>query len=124
MTRQLRRVLVSGDLSPIELYSASVALVWGVWLLGPWATFGSSPAYRAMADIAPEWTWGAVFAAAGLWQVSRRDRGPAALLIAVLWSFVSAMFIAANWRGVPTVTYPALVLINVWIVLRMARWGN
>jgi hypothetical protein len=112
----------------LELWTATLATLWGVWLIVPWTqTFASSPGYSVMAELAPEWVWGLTAITAGIVQGSSlvvghcRIRRTAALALIALWAFVGSALITANWRALSTVTYPLFAVASVLVYLRIPR---
>src|SRR4051794_8161211 len=94
---------------PIEVLLGTMATLWGFWLVLPFDTFASSPAFGVMAQLAPEMLWGGVILTIGLMQlfmvVVRRiiperpcysERRLLVSLSATVWIFIAVMFIQVN----------------------------
>jgi hypothetical protein len=53
-----------------EFLPALYTLTWGLWVVNPWANaFDSSGIFKLMDTLAPEWLWGALVGAVGLFQM-------------------------------------------------------
>lgn len=96
----------------LELGGAAWAIVWGCWVGNPWwNVFPSSPTFRVMGLIAPEWLWGIAVAATGmgqlvaLYNVSLRWRYRISVTGFQLWTFVTLMFLLGNFSTTAVVTY-------------------
>lgn len=126
MAARLRR-LVHVDTRYFELYSAGVlGLVWGIFLIWPASTFASNVAYRPMAELATEMTWGTTLMLLGLFQsgalvaesfdrkISRRLRFWACLFAAGAFGFIATMYWQSNPLGVAWGTYGLISLMNLW----------
>ncbi|AMM44865.1 putative membrane protein [Bacillus phage SP-15] len=80
-----------------ETFTSLIAIVWGLSLLHPDATF-TLPSYKPMLDIAPEYAWGLLALGIGIFQyigmVGRKFylRTISALLATGFWIFVGVMF--------------------------------
>lgn len=78
-----------------EYHLAASAFGWGAWMLLPLNTFASSPTYRVMTSIAPEWIWGAGFFAFGLlkfyaaWRGSLKSRRRVTFWGCFVWLFLA-----------------------------------
>lgn len=43
----------------VEIVFLFLTFGWGAWIVMPWDTFHTSPSYKVLSFIAPEWLWGA-----------------------------------------------------------------
>lgn len=84
------------DFEYSEFQGALLAIVWGSWMLNPWANvFGEG--WRYVAAVAPDQAWGAAFLLCGLGQLAGLlfhrygARRLFALCGAILWLFTSAL---------------------------------
>lgn len=120
------RVLRETDPTFAEFQTGFLALLWGLWLLNPhWFVFDTSPSFRAMEQVAPEWQWGGAITAVALIHVcgiawhSLRLRSVAAALVCLLWIFIAAPIIYANPRSTATIIYPWLAFTAAWTYWRL-----
>ncbi len=111
-----------------EYLLASIALWWGVWLISPfWESFPTTPAFRVMAAIAPEWAWGVVMLSigglliVGLRRVDYPLRRVALLIMALLWMAIWVALLMGNWRGPGTILYIHLSVLCVIAYLRLSH---
>ena len=122
---RMRMLLVKKDVELVEIVTGGIGASWGLWLLMPWTTFGSSPSFRAMASTAPEWLWGIVILIAGGLQLAGlgRDhfkmRRAGALAMAAVWVFVSTMIGIASPTSTGVIVYPWLAMASFWSYWRI-----
>lgn len=101
----------------IEVFSSLLAWCWGILLILPYDTFGSTLSYRTMAFLAPEESWGFLFIliallhglslCAGFFEL----RVPACWLASFIWSFVGVLFAIANPQGIAPWLWLSLALL-------------
>ena len=112
-----------------ETILASSALSWGIWLLLPFNTYGSSVTFSVLADIAPEWVVGSAMFLAGLLlfvggvRQSYCLRRWSLVAIALMWAILWMAFLLGNWRSTATVTYIWWFVLSVYSYLRVGRNG-
>lgn len=108
---------------PLEVLSGALLLVWGVVLLLPPPTFGTSPGYAFMARLAPEGLWAVGALLLGLLQIGGMLYERLALRIAAsglalwFWSSIAAAIFLANpgSTGGPVYTVLAAAsLVTLW----------
>lgn len=105
-----------------EVNLATMTIVWGLFLLLPFAAFQTSVGYRTMARLAPEEAWGIVLIGiGGLALLVRRQRVAQRLTTAVLtalWIAISGGFLLANPASTAAVVYGWIAvqyaLLFVW----------
>lgn len=123
---RLRALLLDHDFEPTEAISGIAATGWGLIVLLPVATFGTSHTYDAMASLAPEWAWGLAVLLVGIlqlltllldWHSWRRHT---AFLAFCAWLFMSVMFIRANAASTATAIYPTMALAAAWAYWRLS----
>lgn len=114
----------------IEYWLASATVAWGLWLLGAWDTFASTPAFRVVTNIAPEWVWGTMIVIAGaslfvgLCYANVPVRKWSLLLLCLLWLAVWAGLLMGNWRGTSTIVYLHLAVLSALLYLRLKEHGK
>lgn len=114
----------------IEYWLASVTICWGAWLLGAWDTFGTTPAFRVIIHIAPEWAWGAalvLFGAlfqVGTWRANLVLRRRSLMLLCLLWLAIWIGLVLGNWRGTSTIIYIHLSILSGMLYLRTKKNGE
>lgn len=119
-----------GLLRPINPY-ASILLgiftfLWGLWLALPFETFGRAAAlYSKMADIAPEWAWGAWSMAVGIITVvtitlkKKRWLSRAHAFSTWHWGTVSLMMWWGDWQNTGPVTYTMIAVYSAFLYLNV-----
>jgi hypothetical protein len=113
----------------IEGIIALSALSWGVWLLLPFDTFGSSATFRVLPMIAPEWAWGAVFVTVsllllfGILRCSRAIRRHALLFLSLLWLATWSALVISNWRSTAATNYIWWAILSAYSYMRVASNG-
>lgn len=120
------------DTRPLEAMTAVEAILWGGWLVLPFSTFSSSPAFAYLDRWAPEAAWGCAALALGalqlvaIWLSLRngeplpRLRWPMAWLMVVLWSLTDGAFWVSSLPSTATVTYLVFSLAALWSALAIA----
>ncbi|GGC68740.1 hypothetical protein [Chelatococcus reniformis] len=116
---------------------AGMAAGYGVALLWPGDTFGTSPSYSFMAAIANESTWGLAALTIGLIRLTalfingtyRRSpliRAGTAFLCVDLWTAIALGLSAGDARAPATglAIYPVLAALDIWNVYRSMRDGG
>ena len=104
----------------------ATCFLWGVFLILPLDTFGTTHAWDAVREVGlEEWQMGALVALVGLWKmisvVSGRYswRRVAAMSSALTWGCIGTILIRANAAGTGTVIYPMLVVATgldfIWL---------
>lgn len=117
-----RRVLAHDAIAIVEIIFGAGALIWGLWLLGPWDAFAAPGWVVIRATGIPESVYGAIFATLGLTQMIQLPSRPAHVLVMlslmVCWCLVwLALFvISPGTTGIPIYAFPAVVQIG--LVLR------
>lgn len=124
---RLRTLFFDYDFEFSEFFVGLFTLLWGLWLLNPLLdTFTSSPSFRAMLELGPEWVWGLVTATIGGLQLAAliADRPQArkhlAMLLVLLWMFVSGTFAYANVATTAAIAYPMIAFCAAWVRVRLA----
>lgn len=113
----------------VELILGCAALTWGVWLLLPFAIFPTSPTFRVMGEIAPEWVWGLLMAGAGLQSIigvmrqSYTMRRWSLAVMAALWLASWTAFVLGNWRSTTSVHYLWWFVLCAYSYLRAYKNG-
>lgn len=123
--QRLHELLMEKDFEFTELFNGAIAFSWGLWLIAPWSTFESSPAFIEMQKLAPEWIWGIIVSLFGgiqltslilnWWQCRRKST----LIMFISWVYISYLFITSNILSTTTIIYPFLAFSQVWAYLRM-----
>jgi hypothetical protein len=98
-----------------------------MWILMPWAVFGTAPLFSKMADFAPELAWGAWAFTCGLFIICGVLNGLYKLLSNALafaiwhWGTVSIMMWWGDWHNTGGVTYSfvAIFCIYSWLNIRV-----
>jgi hypothetical protein len=103
----------------LEFLSALYLLGWGLWILNPWAeSFVSSSIYRQMALLAPEWMWGIVVSAIGLFQMiaictdNCRLRAAASVISMFTLVSMSLLVLYGNPASTAGVTYMVIAICS------------
>lgn len=119
------QLIVRRDIDLLEITFGLLMTGWGIQLLMPWSTFSTSISYRALAQIMPEWAWGALLTWVGITKIGayllnhRRVRMAATLGAVMIWTFLSVVFGAANPYGTGIVVYPVLAFVSALIFWRL-----
>lgn len=127
LLERLKAILVSSDFVFTEFFNGLTLFLWGVWIASPyWDTFNSTPTFRAMAGLPlPENVQGFLIMCVGLsvlWGIvsgNRKLRKVSIFWSVLIWAFISAMFIDANYQSTATITYPMLALSGAWAYWRI-----
>lgn len=127
ISRRLRDVALYSTTDRFELSVGFLALIWGLILLNPFAkTFDSTPAFSAMASIAPEEIWGCGAVFSGFLSIfaigidHRRMRRLAAGLHGVAWLFIASMLGIGNPLGTGWAVYGMFSFLSFLAFLRLA----
>lgn len=126
--KRLFVILNDADFEFAELLSGTSAFLWGAWIASPhWETFKASPTFNAMAELPlSENMQGGIIFLAGAVQVlglaynHLNTRKWGAFIVALIWIYVSTMFIRANITSTASVIYPLLALTAAWAYWRIA----
>jgi CHASE2 domain-containing sensor protein len=114
----------------LERLSAMGLLIWGIWLLLPWDTFGASPSFRAMKAFAPEWIWGASIAFVGFLQTlatlrkNYRARIVTAMLAIFFWLAIVIFFFLGNILSTAWIPYIVLAIMNIVALVELNNANN
>lgn len=121
-------VVWQSDPEPCEFIVGLRAVCWGLWLLLPMDTFGSlAPAYRTLAQLAPETVWGAWMFGLGVavcWGItfgSLRLRRRLQFVHFLSWALISGAFLVANPAAAATQHLVTAVVCG-WVYLRIGRY--
>lgn len=123
--QRLRVIVLEYNFEFAELLSGFAAALWGFWLLTPLNTYGSSPSWRTLAGIAPEWLTGLVVCALGLAQLValladlHATRKHVSFAMSLIWTFVAIQFGIANFNTPGWLIYGCLALSAAWAFLRI-----
>lgn len=127
---EITRILLCGEYKPVFFFSALAAVLFGMWLLIPNDTFGTSPTYMVMAMIASDEVWGLAFLLSGIAAIfsivysSVYVQRWFAILILALWTFISASFFVSNPYATGGITYFIRAVSTFWVVFRIWRYGD
>lgn len=127
--RRLWLLIKEADTEIVELLLGVLALNWGLLILAPFDTFGSTPSFRVMASAAPEPVWGSALFIAGVLHICglarnhRHTRQAAAFFTFLCWMVIAISFGLANPQGTAMAVYPTLALLSAWAYVRLAREG-
>lgn len=108
-----------------EVWIGLLSFAFGIFLLLPFDSLDTAPAFMVMRQLAPEWAWGVWLLSSGVAQIGglavnhRRLRMLAGLSSFFLWCFVSLLVIIANPRAPAVVIYPGLAAAAGWSFLRI-----
>ncbi len=109
----------------LELYLATNALLWGLWLVSPWRAFGIAVRDYTLLGLVPEAVWGVLFTVHGLGHVASLVIGDprmcrrAAMALAVLWSPVLGSILLASPLSWPTPLFAMNILGCFWVYRRL-----
>jgi len=124
-SRFLRRV-TKPEATLAEWWSGCVAVMWGMWLMNPWADpFATAPVYRSMAALAPSWTWGLIVSMIGvsqlrsLWTGGYEWQRGAFFAACVAWLFVGLCMLASSPSNTGAPVYVSLSLLQAAIYWRL-----
>jgi len=128
ITQRLDDLLWRRDFDSAEFLTASIAVVWGLWLLNPlWTTYTVSPSYAALALLVPEEVLGTGMVIVAISQIialifdARAWRRVTALAMAGAWTFAGISFLWSNVPDSSGPTYVLLALAETWAFLRLGR---
>jgi len=122
---RLRAILIDRDFEFSELFNGAMTAVCGAWFLLPFTTFGSTPTFAAMRDLAPEAVWGIAMVALGIVQLVGliadwwRWRRWSAMASCGVWIFLSVLVVRSNPASPDAGMYFLLALSAAWAYLRM-----
>jgi hypothetical protein len=124
---RLRHILLSSDFIFTELLTGVALLFWGLWLAIPyWTIFSVTPTFAALRELPiPEDTQGLIIMLVGACVILGllldvyRIRQYSTFAAMVIWAFLSAMFINANWQSTATIIYPIMMMSAIWAYWRI-----
>lgn len=127
LLKRLKVILVSSDFIFTEFFNGLFLLLWGAWIALPyWSVFNTTPTFSAMAGLpVHENVQGFIIMCVGLsvlWGIftgNKRLRKASIFWSVLIWAFISAMFINANYQSTATITYPMLALSGAWAYWRI-----
>lgn len=132
--RRIRQVMVDAPWSNFDLMSSSITFWIGAYLLLNQEMFAKvGGVYRAMANVADEWVWGALFVALGalglmnvLWCVAPRFGWRLLARMGVAFCLLSFALNNLSYSPPPLsfVTYGFLSVWAMWGVLRTRSSGR
>lgn len=120
------KILAELDTEPHELSGGLLKIVIGAQLIGPWSTFGSSPAYADLA-ILPEFFWGWFLIAIGVAHLLALRSGYLAWRRwacfggFVIWFSFGATFVHANPTSLGWVVFAYAGAWQLWAHVRLGR---
>ena len=126
----IQHIIVTASPTMMELFSAITALGWGVLLLLPYDTFGSSSIYVTMSALAPEELWGIALLGGGFLQLAAVLHGKisprklTAMFATASWAFIAAMFASSSIYSTGVVVYGVMTLFAAWIYFRLDVFNN
>lgn len=109
----------------LEYFLAYQSLVWGLWLLLPFSSFGQIPDAFTVLGLIPEWAWGALFAGHGIAYLVVLPRGRpdlcrrAALILGWLWLTVLVSLLLTIPLATSTPVYGLYVVACAWVFARL-----
>ena len=131
---RLRRIMLDAPWSSYDLLAALIVLGAGLYLLtNPHMFEHIGGVYHAMAAVANEWQWGALFVGCGLLGMAGTLRGRAPAFALMLAGRMATAFCLLTLAGntilsVPppmsSVTYLCLAVWSVWSILRTRSYGR
>ncbi len=110
----------------LELGGAAWAIMWGFWVGNTWwDVFPSSPTFRTMGLVAPEWLWGTTVFVIGAGQLlalyndslTWRFRISGAAFF--LWGGITTLFLMGNAFSTATVTYGMMWTIATIVAAKL-----
>lgn len=122
---RLDELLNRKDFEAAEAIAALAALGWGIILLAPADTFGSSVSFHALSLLISEPMTGAIMLIVGLtgltalfanWHYVRRHM---TFIMFVVWFFLTWLFWISNFWTTGTAIYPLLAAAAGWAYLRL-----
>jgi hypothetical protein len=126
VAHRIRALLLDYDFEIAEAIVGMAAFGWGFIVALPLSTFGSSPTYATMLELAPEPIWGFCMAMLGLAHLyvlilnHLTWRKRLAFFSCCVWIFIAALFIMANPASTATFIYPLLAATAAWAYWRLA----
>ena len=110
----------------VEIMSANICFLWGVWLLFPGDIFAISNSYNAMAVLAPDYVWGVCMTLLGIAQWvfifddHLKGREVVMLLGGLAWLFIAGTFLASGTGTTAIITYGIIGTATMWASFRLA----
>lgn len=128
MYHKLIKSLITYEVEMVEIMSGVASFLWGIWLLNPvFDSFYSTPTFDTMAQIAPEWVWGAVMCIIGFAQIEStvlhrlNARKVTSITLATMWIFITTLFAYSNIASTATVIYATFAGFTIWSYLRLSQ---
>lgn len=118
LKRRVTQLMLDYDFEVFDAFNGMVALLWGFVLILPINTFGNSPSYANMKEIAPEWAWGLFIAIVGLTQLlslvfsMQKLRKEISLAMFASWVFLSISFMTVGNVTTAWAVYPAFAFFS------------
>jgi hypothetical protein len=104
--------------------------LWGFWMANPlWQVFTRAPLYAKMAAIAPEWFWGSLALAVGVFMIYGVIRhkylplASGALVGYFHWLIISVLYFLGDWRNTGGITAGVISVYCgfIWLNIRKNR---
>jgi hypothetical protein len=130
--RDLCQLLFQYDPEALEIQKACMSTGTGIWIM--WAGYekqlDGSALYVLLKHLLPDWIWGLIFVAIGVFQMvalkrnAIQCRASGAMMSFVLWSFITALLTVTVTPSPITPIFALLALSDAWLYLRITLHEN
>lgn len=130
MLKRMMWKIALADTTPVESITAVQSMLFGLWLVLPFDTFGSGSVFDVMHQIAPEDWWGILMMALGIAQLLSVHMKHIEYRIWVtrvmlpVWLIIDASFLLSRTASSASITYFVFVLCSIWSLISLALRQN
>lgn len=130
MLKRMMWKIALTDTIPVESITAVQSMLFGLWLILPFDTFGSGSVFDIMRQIAPETTWGVLMMILGVAQLyvvhvkKVLYRIWVTRIMLPIWVIIDLSFLLSRTASSASVTYFVFVMCSVWSLISLALRQN
>lgn len=130
MLKRMMWKIALTDTIPVESITAVQSMLFGLWLILPFDTFGSGSVFDIMRQIAPETTWGVLMMILGVAQLyvvhvkKVLYRIWVTRIMLPVWVIIDLSFLLSRTASSASITYFVFVMCSAWSLISLALRQN